>query len=272
MIRELNELESCMDFINRFASDPDYSDPMLSTQEEFEVNLLKSVKKPNNHVLGVYNADALIGLFVFLVLEEEKYIEMIVGLSNDENAYDEIGNYLQSKYPGFKADFVFNPRNILLRELLAGKHAEFDEEQLKMVLSHMPVDIDLSGVEPLSDRYADQYTAMHGTDCYWTAEKVMAAKDRFSVYLAVEDSTVVGYIDVTNCFEENEPYDLFVAEEYRRKGWGRKLITSAIKANHPKSMMLLTETANHKAIALYESVGFVKAEGQNSQTATWFIS
>ena len=36
-------------------------------------------------------------------------------------------------------------------------------------------------------------------------------------------------------------------------------------------MMLLTETDNDKAIALYESVGFVKAEGQNSQTATWLI-
>ena len=271
MIRELNEIESCMHFINRFAADPDYSDPMLSTQEEFEVNLLRSVEKPNDHILGVYNAEDLTGLFVFLILEEEKYIEMIVGLSDNERAYNEIADYLQAKYPGFKADFVFNPRNVLLRELLVSKNAEFDIEQLKMVHSHMPEDIDLSGVEPLSERYADQYSAMHGTDCYWTADKVMAAKERFSVYLAVEDSTVVGYIDFTNCFEENEPYDLFVAEDHRRRGWGRKLITAALKVNYPKSMMLLTETDNDKAIALYESVGFVKAEGQNSQTATWLI-
>ena len=40
-------------------------------------------------------------------------------------------------------------------------------------------------------------------------------------YVAVEDGKVVGYMDVTYTFKENEPFDLFVLEEYRRMGYGR---------------------------------------------------
>ena len=48
------------------------------------------------------------------------------------------------------------------------------------------------------------------------------APDRFRVFLAVDNGLVVGYLDVTNCFEENEPFALKVKETYRRRGWGEK--------------------------------------------------
>ena len=71
--------------------------------------------------------------------------------------------------------------------------------------------------------------------------------------------------------EENEPNDLRVLEAYRRRGWGRRLLAKAIELNRPHGMMLLVDTDNVPALRLYESMGFEKAEGENSLTASWQI-
>ena len=82
---------------------------------------------------------------------------------------------------------------------------------------------------------------------------------------------MVGYADVTICFAENEVYDLWVKPEYRRRGWGRKLMARAIELNRPRGMMLLEDVGNYAANGLYRSVGFQVVEGANSLTATWMI-
>ena len=115
------------------------------------------------------------------------------------------------------------------------------------------------------------YCAIHNKDMYWTGEKVMQAQDRFRTFLAIHDGKVVGYMDVTYIFQENEPFDLFVLEEYRRRGYGRKLLAKALEMNQPNGMMLLVDVDNDPAIRLYESMGFVKVQGQNNLTAHWTV-
>lgn len=269
MIQKLKSLDSCMDFIMDVNRDPEFSDPMLVTDEQWRLNLLRSVERTDEDVLGVYRDGTVIGFFVFVVSAEDRNLEMTVGLSRCAEAYEEILVYLQENYPGCQADFVFNPKNYLLKELLEKRGAEFDPEQQKMVFSGKAPEVDTEGIVPLSEQYMEQYAAMHNTDMYWTAEKVAKCPDRFNVFLAVDQGNVVGYIDVTNCYEENEPYDIVVKEKYRGRGWGRKLLGKALKENEPNSMMLLVDIDNEPAMVLYESMGFVKAEGQNSLTAFW---
>ena len=272
MIRELKEIERYRNFIDEISRDPDLADPMLANQEEIELNLLRAPEKPNDHVLGVFDEDGrMTGLFVFLIIEEEKYIEMIVGLSREAAVYEEALDWLQERCPGFQADFVFNPRNGLLKELLHRKGAFFDTEQMKMLFTGNCPEVDTAGIVPLSGEYREQYIALHGKDVYWTGEKVVERPDRFNVFLALEDGKVVGYIDVTNCYEENEPYDLWVSEAYRRRGFGRKLLAKALEENRPKDMMLLMEVDNEAAISLYQSMGFTEAVGKGSQTVNWMI-
>lgn len=271
MIRKLTSLEGCDAFIRELNRDPEFSEPMLSTPEQLTANLYNALHKPNDHVLGVFRGDDMTGLFVFLILEDERYIEMIVGLSREAAAYGEIADWLRENYPGFQADFVFNPANVLLGELLRSLGAEFDTEQQKMVYSGPVPRLDTTGIEPLSPGRMAGYLAMHDDDCYWTGEKVAAAPERFSVYLAVENDEVVGYTDVTNCFGENEPYALEVKEAFRRRGWGRKLAAKALEMHGAGGMMLLADVDNAPAIALYESLGFVKARGQNCQTVFWIV-
>ncbi len=271
MIRRLTSPDAGRDLVRDINSDPDFSAPMLSTAEQIECTLIGAFEKPDHHVLGVFTDDVMTGLFVFLILEDDRYMEMTVGLSRSARAYEELFAYLSERYPGFRGDFVFNPGNHILRALLVQRDALFYCEQQKMVFRGPCPAVETSGVKPLSARYRAQYAQMHSRDVYWTGERVMEAPERFSVLVAVQDRTVVGYIDVTNCYEENEPFDIRVREPYRGKGWGKKLLAAAIKRNGSKGMGLLVDTDNVPAIKLYKWAGFVKAPGQNSITAVWDI-
>lgn len=272
MIRIIKTYDECRDHVPGFYGDPGFSDPMLADEKELQKNLIKAIRNPEKHcVLGVYREEQMIGLFAFLVLQEEQYMEMIVGLSRDKDAYTELFSYLEQACPGYDADFVFNPGNYLLLEQLEAREVWFEAEQQKMVLAESVPEIDAAGVELYSEKYAGQYFAVHDKGGYWTGEKVAAAQDRFRIFLAICEEKVAGYLDVTYCFDENQPYDLFVLEAYRRKGYGRKLLGKALGMNRPNGMMLLVDVDNDPAIRLYESLGFRRKEGGNSLTAHWTI-
>lgn len=281
MLKPLTSVKEYMDFINEINRDPDFSDPMLSSEEQIRCNLLAAPDKPTNRIWGVFEETKLVGLFVFLVLEEEAYLEMLVGLSRNLNAYKEMLSFLKETYKGYQADFVYNPKNHLLHSLLTNEEARFEAEQQKMVLEkevpgqdghkivsewEVPDQADRQ-IKLYNPKYREQYTAIHSRDGYWTADKVIDAPDRFRILLALEQGRVVGYLDITHKYEENEPYDLFVKKEYRRKGYGKAMLSRAIELNRPKAMMLLVDADNTAAISLYESLGFVRAVDGDNMTA-----
>lgn len=270
MIQDISSYEDCREFISGFQGDPLFSDPMLSTQEMLDCNLIKAFTRPNRRILGVYDAQ-LAGLFVLLTLPEEKYLEMLVGLSREKQVYAELLTFLKQEYSGWNGDFVFNPRNVILKETLQDENAAFEQEQQRMVFSGQLLPVNTDEIHAFSEQYFAEYCAIHGKDMYWTGEKIAAAPEKFRTFLAINQGCVVGYLDVTHCFEENEPYDVYVLPEYRRRGYGRKLLVKALECNQPKGMMLLVETDNTAAIRLYESMNFKTVPGQNSLTAHWRI-
>lgn len=267
MLKQLADLNKYMDFIHEINGDPNFSDPMLSSSEQIRCNLLDAPNRPDHHIWGIFEGEAITGLFVFLVLAEESYIEMIVGLSRTPSAYHEVLTYLKENYSGYQADFVYNPGNYLLHRALQEETAEFDPEQQKMVLEREVPYQSTRQVELYRPEYREQYISIHSKKGYWTAEKVIDAPDRFRILLALEGDEVVGYLDITHKFEENEPFDLFVKEAYRRKGCGRAMLARAIALNRPKGLMALVDADNAAVIALYQSLGFVKAVGANNITA-----
>lgn len=272
VIRIIQSMDECIEFVRGFHGDAQFSDPMLTNEEQFQTSLVKCVEHPDRHcALGVYLGEQLIGLFTFLVLPEERYLEMLVGLSRDRRAYVEILCYLERHYPDYSADFVFNPKNYLCKQLLEERNAEFEPEQQKMVLDVPVTDIDTAGVELYAPEYQEQYLSIHHQETYWTGEKILSATDQFRVFLAIHEGKVVGYLDVTYCFEQNEPYDLFVLEEYRGMGFGRKLLAQALKRNGDKGMMAMVDVEAVAAIRLFESVGFQRAKHENNVTAHWTV-
>ena len=267
MLNELRTLTPYLDFIHACNADPDYRDPMLLTEQQLRRNLLDAPENPNTRVFGTFEGEAITGVFALLVLEDEQYLELLAGLSRSAAAYDALLAHLSAAYPGYQADFVYNPRNRLLQAALKTLGAEFEPEQQKLVLRRtVPYAPDVR-IVPYRPEYRTQYLALHTVDRYWTGEHVLAAPEIFRVLLAIEDGAVSGYLDLTHNSTENEPYDLFVREERRRRGLGRALLAAAVQENRPNGMALLVDIDNEAAIALYESQGFARAEGENNITA-----
>lgn len=52
MIQDISSYEDCREFISGFQGDPLFSDPMLSTQEMLDCNLIKAFTRPNRRILG----------------------------------------------------------------------------------------------------------------------------------------------------------------------------------------------------------------------------
>ncbi len=272
MIRKIKSFDECRSFVRNFSRDPNVSDPMLTNEEQLRNNLTKAIEKPEKHtVWGVFRENQMIGLFSFLILPDEQYMEMLVGLSRDQTAYQKMMDHLKQNFSGYEADFVFHPRNNLLKEQLKARNAQFAPEQQRMVLGTPVLPDDTTGAELYHPQYEQQYCTIHNQDVYWTGEKIVTAPDRFRTFLAIHDGKVVGYLDITIGFEENEIFDVVVLEKWRRMGYGRKLLAMAIERNAPNGMMLTVNVDNIPAICLYESVGFSKAENQNSLTAHWKI-
>lgn len=273
MIQNIKSIDECREFVIGFYEDPRFSDPMLTNEVQFQRNLATCIEKSETHLaLGVYSDGQMVGLFTFLKLKEERYLEMLVGLSRVQAAYEEMFRYLEDYCSGFDADFVFNPRNHLLKYLLQVRNAEFEPEQQKMVFVGPALEVDTSGVELYAEKYQREYISIHNKDMYWTADKVITALDRFRVLVAIHEGNVVGYLDVTRCFDENEPYDLLVLEAYRGMEYGRKLMAKALELNRPKGMLLMVDVDQIPAIRLFESLGFVTVTHQNNLTAHWKIS
>ncbi|MBR4470115.1 MAG: GNAT family N-acetyltransferase [Erysipelotrichaceae bacterium] len=271
MIRQITDLNRYRDFVIGFIDEECFCDPHFLSEDQIDDRLFNFLKNDKHIAYGAFEDEEITGLFVFLELQDEKYMELLGCFSRNEKAYEELIAYFQEKYPGYQIDFVFNPKNLLLKEELKKANAQFDVEQYKMSYTHKPLPYECDGIILLNDRYQDDYLDMHNKDLYWTGEKVIEAPERFKVLIALEDDKAVGYVDVTYTYDDNEPADLFVREEYRRKGYGRKLLTKAIKMNEPKDMSLHVDIDNIPALNLYRSLGFVIDEKRNEITANLFL-
>ena len=265
-ILEIKSFEEYSNFISELANNPLYYDPHFAYDKN---NLYGALERKDEYSFAVLENGVIKGIFVWIIVPDEKYIEMLIGFTKSKKAFREMLLYMENKYRGYKADFVINPQNAALCELLKEKEAVFDKEQQKMVHIGVVPYMDTSNIELYTEKWKEQYCELHSTETYWTAERVLSAKDRFRVLLVIKDGKVQGYLDVTYSFEKNEPYDIFMKPEYRYQGYELGLLAKAIELNKPHQMMILVDVDALEDIAIYTAAGFKKEEWQNSIYATY---
>lgn len=266
MVKKIYSFDLYDEFIKSFSGNPVFADPHFEFDNS---NLYNSLRKKNHIAYIVTEGEKIYGLFVWLILPDENYIEMLIGLSKEEAAIQEMIIFIENEYKDYQLDFVLNPQHNLFCNLLKSKNAKFEEEQQWMAWEKEIDNQYQHEIVLLTQEYETQYIDIHNKDTYWTAKKVIEAKDRFRVFLAIHEKKVVGYIDVTYCFDKNEPYDLWVDNEFKDMGYEQALIQAAIKMNEPNKMMVLVDINNSVEIEIYKSVGFVPVIGTNSVYATF---
>ena len=266
MIQRISSFEGYETFIEQMAGDPLYSDPHFTYDKD---NLYGSLTGKDEYAFAVIEDGTTEGLFVWLVIPEERYIEMLIGFTSKEEAFSEMLSYLEKNYRGYDMDFVFNPKNTAIYGPLKDKGAEFYPEQQTLVLTGPVPDVSTSHIELLSEKWEKQYRELHKTDTYWTAERILAARDVFRVLLAVKDGQVQGYLDITCNREDNEIYDLFVKPESANQGYELALIIKAIELNGTHQMNVVTDADDETVTGIYTAAGFDKVDGLNSITASF---
>ena len=264
MIQAIHSFDEYEGFISELAGHPLYSDPHFTYSKE---NLYRSLKSKDEYAFAVLENGITEGLFVWLVLPDDRYIEMIIGFTKKEEAFTEMLSYMERNHCGYSMDFVFNPLNTAISRSLKMKGATFDSEQQKMILTGSTPNAPTSQIELLSEKWAKQYCDLHSTDTYWTAERILAAQDKFRVLLAIKDGQIQGYLDVQCCHDINEIYALFVKPEAAHQGFELALLVKAIELNRPNQMMVVVDVDAKAEVELYTAAGFNRMEGQNSITA-----
>ena len=264
MIQKIFSFDEYEGFVNELAKHPQYSDPHFTYDKN---NLYCSLKSKDKHAYVVLENGITKGLFVFIVLPDDRYVEMLIGFTKEEEAFIEMLEYMERNYCGYQMDFVFNPQNMAIYKPLKLKGAIFEPEQMKMIQGGFVPNVSTSNIETLSDRWMKQYYDLHNTDTYWTAKRIVSALDKFRVFLAVKDEQVLGYLDVQSCYDINEIYALYVKPEVGSQGYELALLANAIELNRPNQMMVVVDVDNREEVDLYTAAGFVKLEGHNSMTA-----
>ena len=264
MIQKIFSFDEYEGFVNELAKHPQYSDPHFTYDKN---NLYCSLKSKDKHAYVVLENGITKGLFVFIVLPDDRYVEMLIGFTKEEEAFIEMLEYMERNYCGYQMDFVFNPQNMAIYKPLKLKGAIFEPEQMKMIQGGFVPNVSTSNIETLSDRWMKQYYDLHNTDTYWTAKRIVSALDKFRVFLAVKDEQVLGYLDVQSCYDINEIYALYVKPEVVSQGYELALLANAIELNRPNQMMVVVDVDSREEVDLYTAAGFVKLEGHNSMTA-----
>jgi len=265
IIQEIQSFREYEGLIGELSNHPLYSDPHFKHDPNM---LYQAIKKNDERVFAVLDHGAIEGLFVWLILPEDRYLEMIIGFTKNEEAFSEMLTFLETNYPGYQIDFVLNPRNPAIVRPLKAKGTVFEPEQQKMLQKGTAPNHSTEHIELYSEKWKAQYCALHHTDTYWTAERILSTENKFHVLLAIENGQVQGYLDVTCCHEENEIYDLFVRPEAANRGYELELIVKAVALNGPHPMMVLVDVDAKKEIETYSEAGFEVLEGYNSVLAS----
>ena len=268
MLEEITSLDSYEAFINEVCSDENYVDPHYLYDNN---NLYGAFERKGQHVYAYFKDSKIRGIFVLLILSTEKYVETLIALSKSEHAYRELFEYFEKNYKGYRCDFVINPKNILLKNILTSKNAIFENEQQRMIARQESKKECFLDIQLYSDKWKQSYIDMHVKETYWTAEKVLSALDRFRVFLAIDKEQLVGYLDVTYVYKQNEPYIIVVLPQYQNQGYAEALLSKAIALNGSNTMMTLVDVNAKEEIRIYQEAGFETIEGQNSIFATTTI-
>ncbi|MDE6946332.1 MAG: GNAT family N-acetyltransferase [Anaeroplasmataceae bacterium] len=267
------DLDNVTNFILPLLKEEKYCNPNFYIEQDILEFLNRAVENEERETFLIYNS-AILGVFSFIILPIETYIEMTMAYSKDTLAYEEMFHYLQEKYKNYSIFLYFHPKHFYFYPFVKNKNAILYPEQFQMKLYELTDEKHDKKIVAYKDKFSNGYRNIHSTDLYWTAEKVineMKYKSRpFQVFLAVVNKQVVGYVDIQRMVKEENSYfinDILVLNEYQGQGIGKALLKEAFKKIKPQMFLLSVDEDNKIAQRVYTTLGFKKVERSESVLA-----
>ena len=91
MLKKTKNIDKYLDQIKDIEKSELYSCPSLFSVSDIKEKLDKYIAdKSNVTYISLDEYNNFTGLYIFYIIKEEKYGEMIVGLSNNRKSYDEL--------------------------------------------------------------------------------------------------------------------------------------------------------------------------------------
>ena len=81
-------------------------------------------------------------------------------------------------------------------------------------------------------------------------------EDVNKTYVYKLNNIIIGFIHIQELIDEVDIIDIVIAEEYRRKGYGSKLLSYVLDMYKDKKFILEVSKDNSAAISLYHNNGF----------------
>ena len=258
MVKKITAVDDIIDFVFIMNSKPETSCKMIPSERELLKEFIeKVITHENDFIIAVYDKKALKGVFFLFYEPKDKYLELIGGYAEETAVCREFFGFMMKNYSGHAFDMIINPLNNTFIESARLEGAEFDGEQVEMVLTDFCIESVSGNAIPFSDKYAEEYIAIHDDEeAYWTAKKIINAKDIFRSYIALDKEKPIGYIDVAYNNPKNEIYNLFVLSEYRGLGYESALLQKAISDSKENEMIFLVNVDDEYMTNLCISLGF----------------
>lgn len=225
--------------------------------DECKENIEKAIAHKDDFVLGYFVEEELKCIYVFCNEPSESYLELTGDYTLSTDGYAEMLSFLGEEYLSYSLDIIFEPKNHAFRQEIEKLNHEMEVEQIKMDLHCTKKESMETSIVLLSDSLKEEYCNIHDDgERYWTGEKVAEAKDKFIVYIALENDRVVGYVDLRIGEDKNHIFDIFVLPNDRKKGYGDSLLKASIAKSAGKILKLEVDCDNPVAYHLYKKHGF----------------
>ena len=268
---DISELEPVAKYAYKLNSIPQHKCKAFPTDynsvlKQFE----RMIHHPNDELLVSTDGDDILGLLALLVEPEDKYLEFVGGVfaeSNYRMVSEEFFKYIRDKYKGYKLNAAYPEENVQaigFMESIGAKLMDFDYEY-RINKDDFKSLYEVDNIIYINKKYNEDFINLHNRinpDVYWTGEKLINALDKFDMFIALEDDTVIGSI-VTSKFNKEVDEIYFLSVENEDDHLEKALLNRGVShafSNGTRELILMIGKEDAKLINICEEIGFIRSD------------
>lgn len=266
----LTDIETYGDFVYQFALDqtksayPTYTDG-IKTREDFLRKSRENITREESDVWLYFAEGRMEGWLEYYWVSEDKFLQ-VDGCSintGTKQALSELMAFLEEKFPGYELCFGFPKGNTEAVEFLMenGFSCIEDDHNTSFFFERYEPQEESKAVVKVTKENFEDFRKIHSQnedDCYWTSDRILAAIDKWEIYVYYEKEQSVGSIFFNGAGTEYlEIFGVEFLDETYRKDVFMELMVAALNAGKRMGSKYLTFFCEEEMQEALQELGFV---------------